>query len=79
MELATDIQWGCALKVFNLPMPTKLKLGRMLDPPDPHGKDWCLLAVKLGIDPETVVSLESKFSSFTVRLLTVADCTIGEL
>ncbi|KAF5270741.1 hypothetical protein FQA39_LY01479 [Lamprigera yunnana] len=79
IELASNIQWGCALKAHSLPIPVKLKLGRLLDPPEPHGRDWCLLALRLGLGPEKIASLDSHHSSCTIRLLAMSDCSIGNL
>lgn len=42
------------------------KLAQMLDPPDPHGKDWCLLAVRLGLS-DRVATLDSSVESPTLR------------
>lgn len=77
-ELANNIQWGCALKVQDLPAPVKLKLCGLLDPPEPHGRDWCLLALRLGLCQEKIAALDSQHSSHTMRLLTTADCSIGK-
>ncbi|XP_008543505.1 death-associated protein kinase 1 [Microplitis demolitor] len=56
------------------------KLAQMLDPPDPHGKDWCLLAVRLGLS-DRVATLDSSVESPTLRLLacTGITCTVGSL
>lgn len=78
-DLAGNIQWGCILEVSDLPAPVKLKLCGLLDPQDHHGRDWCLLALKLGLNQEKIATLDSQHSSHTMRLLTIADCTIGVL
>ncbi|KAG7203548.1 hypothetical protein KM043_013598 [Ampulex compressa] len=56
------------------------RLAQMLDPPDPHGRDWCLLAVRLGLG-DRVAQLDSTVDSPTLRLLSCAgtDCTVGSL
>lgn len=77
-ELASNIHWGCVLKIKDLPAPAKLKLCGLLDPPDAHGRDWCLLALKLGFSQERIAALDSRHYSHTMRLLTSADCTIGK-
>ncbi|XP_047237258.1 death-associated protein kinase 1 isoform X1 [Girardinichthys multiradiatus] len=41
--LATDIH------ISEVPLLARRKLCRMLDPPDALGKDWCLLAMNLGL------------------------------
>ncbi|XP_068914792.1 death-associated protein kinase 1-like isoform X2 [Tenebrio molitor] len=78
-ELAGNIQWGCALKIRDLSPPVKLKLCGLLDPPEPHGRDWCLLALRLGLCQDKIAALDSQHSSHTMRLLTTADCSIGAL
>ncbi|XP_043277827.1 death-associated protein kinase 1-like isoform X2 [Venturia canescens] len=56
------------------------RLAQMLDPPDPHGKDWCLLAVRLGLG-DRVAQFDSTIDSPTLRLLGCAEtgCTVGSL
>ncbi|KAK9888307.1 hypothetical protein WA026_000568 [Henosepilachna vigintioctopunctata] len=78
-ELANGILWGCGLKVQDLPSAAKLKLCGLLDPPEPHGRDWCLLALRLGLNQEKIAALDSQYSSHTMRLLTVTECSIGAL
>ncbi|KAK5641907.1 hypothetical protein RI129_010454 [Pyrocoelia pectoralis] len=79
VDLVNNIHWGCALKVQNLSIAVKLKLARLLDPPESHGRDWCLLALRLGLEPEKIATVESHDSSCTMRLLALTDCTIGAL
>lgn len=40
---------GMDIPVSELNLLTRRKLSRLLDPPDPMGKDWCLLAINLGL------------------------------
>ncbi|KAL0112139.1 hypothetical protein PUN28_013410 [Cardiocondyla obscurior] len=56
------------------------RLAQMLDPPDHHGKDWCLLAVRLGLG-DRVAQLDSTVDSPTMRLLNCVgtECTVGSL
>lgn len=77
INLASNIQWGVALKICDLPPPVMLKLCGLLDPPEQHGRDWCLLALRLGLCQEKIAALDSQHSSHTMRLLTSADCSIG--
>ncbi|XP_047353839.1 death-associated protein kinase 1-like isoform X1 [Vespa velutina] len=58
----------------------KRRLAEMLDPPDHHGRDWCLLAVRLGLG-DRVAQLDSTVDSPTLRLLncTGTDCTVSSL
>lgn len=44
------------------------KLVQLLDPPDPHGRDWCLLAVRLGFGDQ-VAQFDSCVSSPTLRFV----------
>lgn len=46
----------------------KRRLAEMLDPPDHHGRDWCLLAVRLGLG-DRVAQLDSTVDSPTLRLV----------
>ncbi|EFA08636.2 death-associated protein kinase 1 isoform X2 [Tribolium castaneum] len=79
LDLAGNIQWGCALRIQDLAPPIKLKLCGLLDPPERHGRDWCLLALRLGLCQDKIAALDSQHSSHTMRLLTTADCSIGAL
>ncbi|XP_018326507.1 death-associated protein kinase 1 [Agrilus planipennis] len=78
-DLANEIEWGCTLKINALPAPVKLKVCGLLDPPEPQGKDWCLLAFRLGLESEVIASLDLPHTSRTMRLLNAVDCTIGAL
>uniref|UniRef100_A0A8C9MMC8 Death associated protein kinase 1 n=1 Tax=Serinus canaria TaxID=9135 RepID=A0A8C9MMC8_SERCA len=40
---------GMDIHVSDLNLLIRRKLSRLLDPPDPMGKDWCLLAMNLGL------------------------------
>uniref|UniRef100_A0A3B3BWQ8 Death domain-containing protein n=3 Tax=Oryzias melastigma TaxID=30732 RepID=A0A3B3BWQ8_ORYME len=40
---------GTEVPVSELPLLARRKLCRLLDPPDALGKDWCLLAMNLGL------------------------------
>uniref|UniRef100_A0A3P9KVS0 Death-associated protein kinase 1 n=1 Tax=Oryzias latipes TaxID=8090 RepID=A0A3P9KVS0_ORYLA len=51
---------GTGVPVSELPLLARRKLCRMLDPPDALGKDWCLLAMNLGL-----TELVAKYSSAT--------------
>lgn len=44
------------------------KVCTLLDPPDHHGKDWCLLAVQLGLTNK-ISSIEATPNSRTASLL----------
>ena len=74
------------------PLRTRLQLSAMLDPPDPMGRNWCLLALQLGITEEVpaidtardqgsptdkLLTAWGKSSSSTVAVLVDALCGIG--
>uniref|UniRef100_A0A8C5GWX1 non-specific serine/threonine protein kinase n=1 Tax=Gouania willdenowi TaxID=441366 RepID=A0A8C5GWX1_GOUWI len=40
---------GTRVHIADVPLLARRKLCRMLDPPDAMGKDWCLLAMNLGL------------------------------
>ncbi|XP_033120614.1 death-associated protein kinase 1-like isoform X2 [Anneissia japonica] len=48
-EIDTNIISGPYLHVSQLHPYTLRQLSMLLDPPDPMGKDWCLLAVTIGL------------------------------
>uniref|UniRef100_A0A674NFT6 Death-associated protein kinase 1 n=1 Tax=Takifugu rubripes TaxID=31033 RepID=A0A674NFT6_TAKRU len=51
---------GTDIHISDVPLLARRKLCRMLDPPDAMGKDWCLLAMNLGL-----TDLVAKHSSGT--------------
>uniref|UniRef100_A0A669C037 non-specific serine/threonine protein kinase n=1 Tax=Oreochromis niloticus TaxID=8128 RepID=A0A669C037_ORENI len=51
---------GTDVHISDVPLLARRKLCRMLDPPDAMGKDWCLLAMNLGL-----TELVAKYSSGT--------------
>ncbi|XP_012252657.2 death-associated protein kinase 1-like isoform X2 [Athalia rosae] len=71
---------GPRLPVKQIRASIQRRLAQMLDPPDPHGRDWCLLAVRLGLG-DRVAQFDSTTDSPTLRLLNCAgtDCTVGSL
>lgn len=60
--------------IRDIPLKTRVELCRMLDPPDPFGRDWCLLALQLGVQ-EDVPSIDtsSDMGSPTDKLLLAWD------
>lgn len=48
-EVFNSLTLGVDLHVSHLTIHTRRQLSRLLDPPDPMGRDWCLLAVVLGL------------------------------
>ena len=64
--------------VSNLPLQTRIDLSRLLDPPHPFGRDWCLLALQLEITEEVPTINEAKDrASPTDRLLTVWEKSVN--
>lgn len=51
---------GTDIHISDVPLLARRKLCRMLDPPDAMGKDWCLLAMNLGL-----TELVAKYSNGT--------------
>lgn len=51
---------GTDIHISDVPLLARRKLCRMLDPPDALGKDWCLLAMNLGL-----TDLVAKYSNGT--------------
>jgi len=48
-ELYSSLRPGVDLHVAKLSMFARCRLGALLDPPHPHGRDWLLLALGLGL------------------------------
>ncbi|XP_066273711.1 death-associated protein kinase 1-like isoform X3 [Branchiostoma lanceolatum] len=48
-EVFSKASVGRDIHVSYLSIHTRRELCRMLDPPDPMGRDWCLLAISLGL------------------------------
>ena len=57
--------------IKNIDIKTRRELSRLLDPPDPLGRDWCLLALSLGLMEELPVidMRQGLVSSATDRVL----------
>ncbi|XP_024938957.1 LOW QUALITY PROTEIN: death-associated protein kinase 1 [Cephus cinctus] len=80
LPLADNIIPGPKLPIKHIKSAVQRRLAQMLDPPDSHGRDWCLLAVRLGLG-DRVAQLDSTVNSPTLRLFDCAttDCTVGSL
>ena len=64
--------------VCNLPVQARIELCRLLDPPHPFGRDWCLLALQLEITDEVQPIHEARgHVSPTDRLLTVWETSVN--
>lgn len=48
-DVYSQASLGMDIHASDLSLLTRRKLSRLLDPPDPMGKDWCLLAMNLGL------------------------------
>lgn len=48
-QVLNHITLGMDLDITHLTIHTQRLLSLLLDPPDPMGRDWCLLAVTLGL------------------------------
>lgn len=76
---------GIELHVSKLPIHIRCRLAALLDPPHPHGRDWLLLAVGLGLSEAIphIDSSEMASLSHTVCLLALwsrqHDATIRRL
>lgn len=65
---------GRELHISDVPLLARRKLCRMLDPPDAMGKDWCLLAMNLGL-----TDLVAKHSAGTPNGIPDSDSQHAEL
>lgn len=59
---------GSRLPVKQIKNSVQRRLAQMLDPPESHGRDWCLLAVRLGLG-DRVAQIDSTIESPTLRLV----------
>jgi death-associated protein kinase len=71
-EMEITAQSAPYTSIRDIPLRTRIELCRMLDPLDPFGRDWCLLALQLGIQDEvSAIDNISDARSPTDRLLAV--------
>lgn len=56
------------LSVNCLSTVCRQQLCALLDPPEAHGKDWCLLAVQLGLQ-DKIATIEASPGSHTAAML----------
>lgn len=70
-EVLQHLTLGMDLDISLLTIHTQRLLSYLLDPADPMGRDWCLLAVTLGLADflPTLDSEETKLVSQTQRVL----------
>lgn len=70
-EVLQHLTLGMDLDISHLTIHTQRLLSYLLDPADPMGRDWCLLAVTLGLTDflPTLDSEETKLVSQTQRVL----------
>jgi len=70
MQVSEVLLTGDELPVTALSTVCRQQLCKLLDPPDPMGKDWCLLAVQLGLgDKVSMLDAAGSSSSRTAKLL----------
>lgn len=62
LDIYSQGSLGMDIHVSDLNLLTRRKLSRLLDPPDPMGKDWCLLAMNLGL-PDLVAKYNTNSGS----------------
>lgn len=53
--LLSSLVPGLEVHVSRMPLETRRQLCALMDPADPMGRDWCLLAVRLGLSTELPV------------------------
>ncbi|RMC19106.1 hypothetical protein DUI87_03710 [Hirundo rustica rustica] len=68
---------GMDIHVSDLNLLTRRKLSRLLDPPDPMGKDWCLLAMNLGL-PDLVAKYNTSNGTQNYFLLSPVHALLQE-
>lgn len=85
-EIVQNICLGVDLPVSHLTIHSRQRLGQVLDPPDKMGRDWCLLAVSLGLEHVLPIldgidgNIESKTDRVLVEWSKVCpNPTIGQL
>ncbi|CAH1798047.1 unnamed protein product [Owenia fusiformis] len=57
-DIQSNVTMGVDLHVSHLSLNTRREFSKLLDRPDPMGRDWCLLAVKLDL-ADTLPSLDA--------------------
>ena len=69
-EMEMTVKSAPYISIRDVPLKTRVELCRMLDPPDPYGRDWCLLALQLGVQEEVpAIDMSLDMSSPTDKLL----------
>ncbi|XP_077291139.1 death-associated protein kinase 1-like [Arctopsyche grandis] len=73
-------KWGPRIPVRDITGSLLAKLGALLDPPHPLGAHWCMLAVSLGVNQDTIAAFDSETEIWhTSKLLSAVNCNIGAL
>ncbi|XP_059080756.1 death-associated protein kinase 1-like isoform X2 [Tigriopus californicus] len=87
-ELSTHLQPGYEVHISSISTLTRQSLCSAMDAPDPMGKDWCLLAVKMGLADKVpkldrsgskILSHPSQMAKLLDEWETSSNSTIGEL
>ena len=88
LEVMQNIVLGVDLPISHLPIHTRRILSQKLDPPEPMGRDWCLLAVTLGLqnllpglDHEAPILKSESKTDYVLMEWTKKhpQCTVGQL
>lgn len=85
-EARNGVCSGIDLPISYLPINTRQRLCEIMDPQDPTGRDWCLLAVTLGLETclPSLDANSNRYESKTERTLeewlnVEAGATVGQL
>lgn len=69
-EVEISVKSAPFTSIRDVPLKTRVEMCRMLDPPDPFGRDWCLLALQLGVQEEVpAIDASLNIGSPTDKLL----------
>ena len=71
LQILSVLKPGTDLHISAISTLTRQMLCQLLDPPDPMGRDWCLLAIRLEMSEKVpkLDAVESKRNSQTARVL----------
>ena len=75
-EVLDSLTLGVQLHITHISIYTRRHLAARLDPPDPMGRDWCLLAVKLDLTdnvPRFDIAMPPGTSNITTDITTGGD------
>ena len=75
-EVMDSLTLGVHLHITHISIHTRRQLAARLDPPDPMGRDWCLLAVRLDLTenvPRLDLSAAANVGDITTDITTGGD------